>query len=174
MHVRVDIDADGPVVVKSAAPGAEGRLRREGERLARATHPGVVALVAPADGSGGPLARTGELRTRYAGEPVSGWRGTLHAVAGLGSAVASTLADLHDLGIVHGRVDGGHVLIGADGRPRLCGLAPDGPGDGGADGGGADGGGADGGGADGGGADGGGAAGGGAAGGGAAGGGAGG
>jgi hypothetical protein len=124
MHVRVDIDAEGALAIKSAAPGGEARLRAEAERLARAVHPGVVALVPPPGGEDGPLTASGELRTRYAGEPVSRWQGSLAAVAGLGSALAATLADLHDLGMVHGRVDGSHVLVGPDGRPRLCGLAP--------------------------------------------------
>ncbi|HET9608365.1 MAG TPA: hypothetical protein VFP06_02085, partial [Acidimicrobiales bacterium] len=64
-----------------------------------------------------------ELRTCYAGEPVARWGGSVAAVAGLGAAVASTLADLYDMGIVHGRLDGSHVLVADDGRPRLCGLA---------------------------------------------------
>jgi hypothetical protein len=28
------------------------------------------------------------------------------------------------MGVVHGRLDGSHVLVGPDGRPRLCGFAP--------------------------------------------------
>jgi hypothetical protein len=63
------------------------------------------------------------LRTRFAGDPVSQWTGSVAAVAGLGAAVAATLADLHDIGLVHGRLDATHVLVGGDGRPRLCGLS---------------------------------------------------
>ncbi len=122
VHIRVDLDDDGPVVIKSAVGAAAAdQLRHERERLRRAAHPGVVALVAPTgDGA--------ELRTRYAGEPVARWSGSLPAVAGLGAAVAVTLADLHALGIVHGRLDDGHILLGDDGRPRLCGFSPP-PGD---------------------------------------------
>jgi hypothetical protein len=36
--------------------------------------------------------------------------------------VASTLADLHAIGIVHGRIVASHVLISDGGRPRLCGF----------------------------------------------------
>ena len=174
VHVRVALDGDGPVVIKSGTGPAADRLRRERERLERAAHPGVVAL-APGPGLAAPPgdqpASTGsaappdpvappgdrspgpgdgipggdrsvpdgqrdrgvsaddrdEVRTRYAGEPVSRWTGPPAAVAGVGAAVASTLADLHDMGIVHGRLDATHVLIGDDGRPRLCGLAE--PGD---------------------------------------------
>jgi hypothetical protein len=118
VHIRVDLDADGPVVIKSAVGmAAADRLQHERDRLRRAAHPGVVALVGPAgDGA--------ELRTRYAGEPVSRWSGAVPAVAGLGAAVAVTLADLHALGVVHGRLDDGHILLGDDGRPRLCGFSP--------------------------------------------------
>ena len=175
VHVRVDIDEEGPVVVKSASGAAVDRLRREHDRLRRAVHPGVVALArrqpdpahrspdrpdpadpgpadrgsddpgpadhgpddpGPADhGPGG--ARSGHpgsvgdsdtyhLHIRYAGEPVSRWTGTVSGIAGLGTAVAGTLADLHALGIVHGRIDGSHILIGDDSRPRLCGLSHEG------------------------------------------------
>ena len=165
VHVRVDIDEDGPVVIKTATGSAVERLRLEHQRLTRAVHPGVVALArrqpqpgparpGPAsDGlppedraSPGDTVPPGEiapprdsvpsgdpadaddldayvLRTRYAGEPVSRWTGTVNGIAGLGAAVAGTLADLHALGIVHGRIDSGHILIGDDGRPRLCGLS---------------------------------------------------
>jgi hypothetical protein len=68
-----------------------------------------------------------ELRTVYAGDPLARWTGSIEGIAGVGAAVASTLADLHELGVVHGRIDDGHILVGDDGRPRLCGLS--GPGD---------------------------------------------
>ncbi len=132
VHVRVDIDEDGPVVVKTASGSTVDRLRREHDRLVRAVHPGVVALArrqpAPAGSSAG---EGGEgdsytLHIRYAGEPVSRWTGTVSGVAGLGAAVAGTLADLHALGVVHGRIDSSHILIGDDSRPRLCGLSQDG------------------------------------------------
>lgn len=146
VHVRVDLEPSGPVVVKSGSGPAARRLRRERDRLARAVHPGVVALagahgddagVDAAEGDGDdPGAHAGadaagdgcgddavELRTCYAGEPVARWGGSVAAVAGLGAAVASTLADLHEMGLVHGRLDSSHVLVADDGRPRLCGLA---------------------------------------------------
>ena len=51
--------------------------------------------------------------------------------------LASTVADLHQLGLVHGRIDPSHVLLGPAGRPVLCGftgggaegdIPPEGPG----------------------------------------------
>ncbi|HEX6420973.1 MAG TPA: hypothetical protein VFZ77_20895 [Acidimicrobiales bacterium] len=126
MHVRVELGRDGPVVVKAAAGGGADRLRRERERLARASHPGVVALAGlpgAGDHDGGEHdGAQAVLCTVYAGESLSGWAGPAAAVAGLGAAVASTLADLHEAGIVHGRLDESHVLVADDGRPRLCGM----------------------------------------------------
>jgi hypothetical protein len=119
MYVRLTMDDDGPVVVKSAAPAAQDRLRTEIDRLSRAVHPGVVTVV----GSSVDGARGVELRTRFAGEPVSAWTGTVPSIAGLGAGVAATIADLHGVGVVHGRIDESHVLVGDDGRPRLCGFS---------------------------------------------------
>jgi hypothetical protein len=130
VHVKVMLEGGVPVVVKSASGRAADRLRRERDRLQQSRHPGVVALATgratplPAREEGDvPPEGEFELRTLYAGEPVSRWAGSLAAIAGVGAAVASTLADLHDVGIVHGRVDASHILIGDDGRPRLCGLS---------------------------------------------------
>jgi hypothetical protein len=122
VHVRVDLDDDGPVVVKCASgPAGNQRLEDERARLLRAAHPGVVALADADDGG------ATELRVRYGGEPVARWSGSVDAVAGLGAAVAETLADLHHVGVVHGRIDASHIVLGDDGRPRLCGLSDPGP-----------------------------------------------
>jgi hypothetical protein len=151
MQVTVALDAEGPVAIKTAV-GADdvARLRLEAERLAGAAHPGLVAVVGNPAGEGVDAAgadraaeqRVGEqgaddgvegrvsveLRTRFAGDPISHWSGSVGAIAGLGAAVAATLADLHDIGVVHGRLDATHILVGDDGRPRLCGLShPGGP-----------------------------------------------
>jgi hypothetical protein len=96
------------------------RLEREAALLEAARHPGVVELVgvdghgvgailltAHVDGS--TLARVGRL--------------PLEESAGLLAALASTLADLHDLGLVHGAVCPDHVIVGPGGRPVLCGFA---------------------------------------------------
>ncbi|HEY7071949.1 MAG TPA: hypothetical protein VH479_17620, partial [Acidimicrobiales bacterium] len=120
MHVRLDMDDDGPVVVKTATPAAVDRLRLEIDRLRQAAHPGVVTVI---DAAGAPGPPACELRTRYSGEPVGGWAGTVDSVAGLGASVATTLADLHGLGLVHGRIDASHILVADDGRPRLCGFS---------------------------------------------------
>ena len=51
------------------------------------------------------------------------WTGSVADVGGVAASVASTLADLHDAGVVHGRLDASHVLVGDGGRPRLCGWS---------------------------------------------------
>jgi hypothetical protein len=123
VHVTLGLGPGGPVAIKTAT-GAESieRLRAEAARLRRAGHPGVVTVV-----NCDPAGQAVELRTRFAGDALSRWSGSLAGAAGLCVAIADTLADLHDVGLVHGRLDASHVLVGSDGRPRLCGLSD--PGD---------------------------------------------
>lgn len=113
--------APGPLVVKRATGDDVDRLVTEAQRLEAAAHPGVVELV----GSG--ATRDGwELRLAHGGRPLeSAGALPVRAVAGLAAGIAATLADLHDAGIVHGRIDASHVLIGPHGRPVLCGLGGD-------------------------------------------------
>ena len=139
VHVTVDLDGDDP------GGGQDGRrrpavdrLRHEADPLARRRRTRASCAWSPAATSSRPSRRTAgagepscELRTAYAGEPVTRWTGSVADVGGVAASVASTLADLHDVGIVHGRLDASHVLVGDDGRPRLCGwptpTAPDRP-----------------------------------------------
>src|SRR5829696_8885000 len=114
-------DEDGRLVVTKQAgpgPGAE-RLRREALALELAAGAGCVELVEVADGSDGD--------TRLVTVWVGG--GTLATALPLGperllavaGALAGTLAQLHERGLVHGRVSAEHVLHDGD-RPVLCGL----------------------------------------------------
>jgi hypothetical protein len=128
MELRTE-DVDGAVwIVKSASsPEETARLDHEASQLRRAAHPGVIEIgsldaVAGSDAGG----RT-ELRSRYAGRSLRA-TGAIPAPAlcGLGAAVATVLADLHDLGLVHGAVDADHILLGEDGRPVLCGFGSSG------------------------------------------------
>jgi len=96
------------------------RLAREAAQLDAARHPGVVELVG-VDGSGvGSMLLTAHLEgpTLATVGPLP-----LEEAAGLLAALATTLADLHELGLVHGAVAPEHVIVGAGGRPVLCGLA---------------------------------------------------
>jgi hypothetical protein len=106
------------VVVKRADGADRDRLRLEGERLARASHPGVVQVL-----RSGRVGDGWELRTAHAGRPLSSLDGPeVREVASLVASAATTLADLHQLGLIHGRIDGSHVLVGEQGRAVLCGF----------------------------------------------------
>ncbi|MGI8751624.1 MAG: hypothetical protein ACR2MN_04825 [Acidimicrobiales bacterium] len=103
------------------SPADDARLRHERWILGLAAHPGVVTLAGrptPAEG------RT-VLRTRAVpGRPLATMDElTASEVAGLGAALATTVADLHDAGITHGRLGGDHILVDASGRPVLCGFS---------------------------------------------------
>ncbi|HEV2766472.1 MAG TPA: protein kinase [Acidimicrobiales bacterium] len=112
------------VIVKQAASGdAADRLRREAEILRQASHPGVVELVGIDELHGGGAALTTAF---VAGGTLGDSAGRLEpaAMARVVAGLATTLADLHDRGIVHGRVRADHVLVaGTSGEPVLCGLA---------------------------------------------------
>ncbi len=100
------------------------RLAHEATVLAAARHPGVVqVLVEPAADPDGALvlamAGTHSLETV---PPLP-----LAELAGVMAAVAETLADLHTLGLAHGRIEPAHVVLGSGGRPILCGFGGAGP-----------------------------------------------
>ena len=99
------------------------RLRREAAVLQATRHPGVVELLGFTDEGG-----VAELRTVEVDGPPLAAADNLRAdeVAGLASAIATTLADLHDLGLVHGAITSSHVLLGSAG-PVLCGFSAAGP-----------------------------------------------
>lgn len=109
-----------PVVRQRAAAAEADRLRQRGERLVAAEHPGVVRVLRSR-----PHAEGWELVTEHGGPSlaVAGLRSP-RRLAGLAGSVATTLADLHERGIVHGRLDATHVLVGPHGHPRLCGFGP--------------------------------------------------
>jgi hypothetical protein len=121
-RTSVTTDAAGRRVMAKLGANAEeaARLGREAELLEAARHPGVVELVG-VDGSGvGSLLLTAHVEgpTLAAVGPLP-----LEEAAGILAALASTLADLHELGLVHGAVCPEHVIVGPGGRPVLCGLA---------------------------------------------------
>jgi hypothetical protein len=91
------------------------RAVEEAVALRAAAHPGVVGLVD---------SNSAVLHTQLVeGRPLADTRPlTAEEAAGLAAAIATTLADLHDLGIVHGGVDATHVIVTDEGRPVLCSL----------------------------------------------------
>jgi hypothetical protein len=121
-RVVAAVSPDGRLVArKRSRDGADAaRLRHEADVLRAARHPGVVELVdCESDGDDVLLA------TEFAGThsldtlPLV----PVEQAAGIVAAVATTVADLHEIGIVHGRIDLSHVLVGTAGRPLLCGFA---------------------------------------------------
>jgi len=103
---------------RSGTGGSEV-LRRQAELLEIGRHPGVVELVGLEGSSDRPALVTVlvEGPTLAASTTL-----TVQEVAGLVGTLASTLADLHDLGIVHGAVTPDHVVLARDGYPVLCGF----------------------------------------------------
>lgn len=115
IDIEVLTGDDGLLVTKTASHEAGCvRLAQEAARLDRARHPGVVELLEH---------EAGRLVLAWAGTPtLAVVRPPVTQAAAILAAVAATVADLHEIGLVHGRLDPTHVVIGPDGRPRLCGI----------------------------------------------------
>jgi hypothetical protein len=110
---------DRRVITKTASSALEcTRLEHEAEVLVSARHPGVVELLHVDDDEH-------SLTTAWVGDRSLEVVRTLapEEAAGVVAALADTLADLHDIGLVHGRVEPSHVILTATGRPVLCGFA---------------------------------------------------
>lgn len=120
-RTTVTTDATGRRVLAKMAGNADeaALLDNEAAMLEAARHPGVAELVG-VDGHGvGSVLLTAHVEgTTLA----TVGRLPVEEGAGLLAALATTLADLHDLGLVHGSVCPEHVVIGPDGRPVLCSL----------------------------------------------------
>jgi hypothetical protein len=119
-RVKVTVEGGRAVAVKVAVTEVEAeRLAVEAEWLERASHPGVIQLIG--------FERTdhgAELRTGFAGRPLTVSSPlAVEQIAGVMASIAATVADLHELGIVHTRIGPSHVLVGAAGQPRLCGFS---------------------------------------------------
>lgn len=111
---------------KSASvEAARARLRTEAAVLGRARHPGIVAVIdlVETDTRTELVLMHDGPHTLATAPPVDARR-----AADCAAALAGILADLHEMGLVHHRLTADHVLVRADGRPVLCGLADAGPG----------------------------------------------
>ena len=118
--MNVVVDSASAVVRKEAESGRDrARLAREAAVLRVAAHPGVVEILATEGGSE-PEAL---LLRRVEGSTLADRSDlTPEALAWMGAALATTVADLHDIGVVHGSLEPGHVLIDDSNRPVLCGF----------------------------------------------------
>lgn len=119
--VAVELGPDGAVVVvkRPREPAGSARIGCELRVLEAARHPGVVDLVDGVDAAGAPA-----VVTRWVGPH------TLAAVmppspaqaAGIMAALADCVADLHEMGVLHGAISADHVIFTAGGQPVLCGF----------------------------------------------------
>jgi hypothetical protein len=111
-----------PVARKRAMTAQQAAgLAWEAEVLAAARHPGVVELLAVERHDD----QTPELVTAYVGTHSIATCGPLPPAraAAVLESLAATVADLHAMGIAHRRIEPTHVLLGAGGRPVLCGFS---------------------------------------------------
>ncbi len=122
-HVSIESGPEGQTLACKRATGEGGGLavRAEAARLAAIDHPGVVGFVELRETGDGPT-----LVTHYVGPRTLATIGpvTTERASALVADLASTVADLHALGIVHGALRPEHVLVAGDGVV-LCGLAAD-------------------------------------------------
>ena len=118
--MNVVVNDAGTVVRKEAESGPDrARLAREAAVLRVAAHPGVVEIVATEGGS-----EPQALLLRKVDGSTLAERSDLSPadIAWMGAALATTVADLHDIGVVHGSLEPAHVLIDDSNRPVLCGF----------------------------------------------------
>jgi len=119
VDVRSVSDAVAGTFAKEAETAADRRrLLTEAGILAAVAHPGVVRLLR----AEGDPPQTLILELVEGTDLARASIDSAEVLAGIGAAVATTLADIHDLGVVHGAVDPSHVLIDQQGRPVLCGF----------------------------------------------------
>lgn len=120
----MQISDAGDTVVKTAETDEERRrLSREADVLRRVAHPGIVRLVAT-EGDATPDGTDRLVFAKVAGSTLADLGPQPPAVvAAWAAAVATILADLHDVGWVHGNLRPEHVLLDDQGRPVLCGFS---------------------------------------------------
>jgi hypothetical protein len=120
-RTSVTTDASGRRVLAKVARTSDeaARLVLEAASLDAGRHPGVAELVG-VDGHG----LGAVLLTAHVDGPALAQVGSLplEEAAGLLAALCCILADLHELGLVHGAVCPDHVVLGPGGRPVLCSL----------------------------------------------------
>ncbi len=120
----VTLERHGEALVAAKRSEQSSRLANEAGVLQRLNHPGVIEFISFSEDE--PLlvtawAGTDNLRRRSP----SDLGGALHLL----TAVASTLADIHEAGVTHRSLSPSHVIIANDGRPVLCGFGDAGPAD---------------------------------------------
>jgi hypothetical protein len=117
--MEVTSDGAGSTYKRARSDDERRRIEREAAVLRRVAHPGVVQLLAT-EGADPPDALV--LRTVSGGDLTALGAQPLPVIAGLGAALATTVADLQALGFSHGSIEASHVLLDEAGRPVLCSL----------------------------------------------------
>ncbi len=122
--VRTLADTDGSLIVRKVATDhiAVARLEREARALRLASHPGVVSIVRYTQGEEGNVAT---LDTRFVATHTLATLccRTPAELAQTVAALATTLADLHGVGVIHGAIHPTHIVLDHTGNPVLCGWA---------------------------------------------------
>lgn len=118
--MMVDKESICGILRKQATSVAErSRLASEAAILRAGAHPGVVQILG-SEGASEPEV----LELRKVDGKTLGERSPLDPadMVWIGAALATTVADLHDIGITHGAIEPDHVLIDERDRPILCGF----------------------------------------------------
>lgn len=119
-EVITDDEGQAVLVKRAEDEPARTRLAHEAKVLRRVRHPGVVELLRTDLDDRDPTITLAWVSARTAGQ-----LGILppELAAGLVVEVARTVADLHRLKVVHGRLTPDHVLVREDGHPVICGWS---------------------------------------------------
>ena len=104
---------------RSGAGAIREALLVEAALLGHCRQPGITELVEVTDDG---LEAT-VVTSMPAGLPLEEATLDLEEVAGVGAVLATTVADLHDIGVAHGSVGPGFVVLASDGRPVLDGFS---------------------------------------------------
>jgi len=103
---------------RTACGSAAEALRREALILGRARHPGIAELLSCED-DGETVRLT---LARPDGPALADCRLERAEIAGIMAVLATTVSDLHAIGVACGALDAADVVIGPDGRPVLGSL----------------------------------------------------
>lgn len=118
--VTVSRSGDRLIAIKQVPAEHARDIEREAETLQRLDHPGVVRFVDVVETPDQSRALHTEFVSSdtWATRPITDPTCRAAAVA----AVAEVVADLHDMGFAHCRINPSHVLHGDGDRPVLCGF----------------------------------------------------
>jgi tetratricopeptide (TPR) repeat protein/predicted Ser/Thr protein kinase len=121
-----DEELDRPVALKRltlADPESKARMRREGQALAKVTHPNVVQIYEVGEDETG---RPFLVMALVEGQPLDEWlresRRHWVKVVELMCAVGDGLAAIHAQGLIHRDVKPKNIVIDKDGTPKLVDL----------------------------------------------------